>query len=166
MKKIFILVAFLSITGSAIAETTIQQIQSPIYTDEIGRSHFLGRGGYSSVRQGQMNGVQADFVNDAVNKYSVKKENVESEINSAKKDIETNVLDVIKEKPTVPVSSKTKATFNTEDRKMDASASFGQGATYLPSTGVTSSGVNASKTMYTDEIGRLHFFGKGNLIKE
>ena len=28
-----------------------------------------------------------------------------------------------------------------------------------------SSGVNASKTIYTDDLGRLHFFGKGNLIK-
>lgn len=162
MKKYLILFSImLSFTSSTIAETTIQQIQSPIYTDEIGRSHFLGRGGYSAVRQGQMNGVHADFVNDAVNNYSVKKEKIESEINTVKENTETNILDVIKEKPNVPVSSKTKASFNAEDRKMDASASFGQGATYLPS-----SGVNESKTMYTDEIGRLHFFGKGNIIKE
>jgi hypothetical protein len=44
---------------------------------------------------------------------------------------------------------------------MDASASFGNGATYLPGAGV-----NNSKTLYTDDIGRLHFFGKGNIIKE
>ena len=28
------------------------------------------------------------------------------------------------------------------------------------------SGVNSSKTMYKDGIGRLHFFGKGNIIKD
>lgn len=27
-------------------------------------------------------------------------------------------------------------------------------------------GVNESKTIYTDDLGRLHFFGKGNIIKE
>ena len=28
------------------------------------------------------------------------------------------------------------------------------------------SGVNDSKTIYTDDLGRLHFFGRGNLIRE
>ena len=168
MKKNLIILALiiLNFICTAQAETSIQQIQSPIYTDEIGRSHFLGRGGYSAVRQGQMNGIQADFVNDAVNNYSAKKENVNTEFNNTKQKVETNILNAIKENPTVPVSSKTKANFSSEERKMDASASFGKGATYLPSTGINSSGVNNSKTMYTDEIGRLHFFGKGNIIKE
>ena len=74
---------------------------------------------------------------------------------------QTDITDVIKERTDVPVSSRTKATFSTEGRTMDPSASFGQGATYLPT-----SGVNESKTIYTDDLGRLHFFGKGNLIKE
>ena len=74
---------------------------------------------------------------------------------------ETDRTNVIKERTDVPVSSKTKASFTAEDRKMDPSASFGRGATYL-----NTSGVNESKTIYKDDIGRLHFFGKGNLIKE
>ena len=45
---------------------------------------------------------------------------------------------------------------------MDASASFGQGATNLS----PNSGVNNSKTIYTDDLGRLHFFGKNNIIRE
>ena len=83
------------------------------------------------------------------------------EVKETMSEVETDITKVIKERENVPVSSKTKASFTAEDRKMDASASFGNGATFLPS-----SGVNESKTIYTDDIGRLHFFGKGNLIKE
>lgn len=170
MSKKYIIVALLALlsTGVVMANTTIQQIQSPIYTDDIGRSHFLGRGGYSSVRQTQMNQVQSDFVNDAVNNFTYKKQEVKQEVENSVEQVEnkvqevqTDITNVIKERADVPVSSRTKASFSAEQRQMDASASFGQGATYLPS-----SGVNESKTIYTDEIGRLHFFGKGNLIKE
>lgn len=144
-------VALLISTGIVMAETTIQQIQSPIYTDDIGRSHFLGRGGYSSVRHIEMGEAQAAAVNEVANTTKkIEKQNVDTDITS-----------VIKERTDVPVSSKTKVNFTSEDRKMDPSASFGQGATYLPT-----SGVNESKTIYTDDLGRLHFFGKGNLIKE
>lgn len=139
-------------TGFACAETTIQQIQSPIYTDEIGRSHFLGRGGYSTVRHIEMGGAYADAVNEVAN---------EARKPELKETVETDITNVIKERTDIPVSSKTKATFTTQNRTMDPSASFGQGATYLPS-----SGVNESKTIYTDDLGRLHFFGKGNIIKE
>ena len=95
-------------------------------------------------------------------KYKIKGGNIENETKNTIKSVETDITSVIKERTEVPVSAKTKATFSSEERKMDASASFGQGATNLPAR----SGVNSSKTMYTDEIGRLHFFGKGNIIKE
>ena len=180
-KKYFVLLAIIFVlSGSSVfAETTIQQIQSPIYTDEIGRSHFLGRGGYSTVRTMQMNEAQANFVNDADLKFSNKETEIKKTIDTSKeeaiikaeeaktkfetssKEVETDITKVIKDRTDVPVSSKTKASFTSEDRKMDPSATFGKGATYLPS-----SGVNESKTIYTDDIGRLHFFGKGNLIKE
>lgn len=158
-KKSFILLSILIMSASfAFAQTTtIEQIQSPIYTDDIGRSHFLGKGGYSSVRQTQMNQVQADFVNDAVNNFS----NSKQSIKQTTENIETDITKVIKEKENIPVSSKTRASFTVQDRQMDPSASFGHGATYLPT-----SGVNESKTIYTDDLGRLHFFGKGNLIRE
>ena len=151
--------------------TTVQQIQSPIYTDDIGRSHFLGRGGYSTVRHTQMQQEQSNFINDAVNEYSKIKKNAEKDAEEIKKirqeayaDLNKEVTDittVIKEKQEVPVSNKSKATFSAEQPKMDASASFGRGA-----TNIESSGVNNSKTMYKDDIGRLHFFGKGNIVKE
>ena len=168
------------IVGFAItASSAFAEVQSPIYTDEIGRSHFLGRGGYSTVRTMQMNEAQANFVNDADLKFSNKETEIKKTIDTSKeeaiikakeaktkfetssKEVETDITKVIKDRTDVPVSSKTKASFTSEDRKMDPSATFGKGATYLPS-----SGVNESKTIYTDDIGRLHFFGKGNLIKE
>jgi len=162
------LLALVFSAGVVMANTTVQQIQSPIYTDDIGRSHFLGRGGYSSVRHIDMGAAQADAINEVSRDMQKAEKEIKDSINTAKAEVEntintveTDITNVIKERPTVPVSSKTKASFTAEDRKMDASASFGRGATYLPS-----SGVNESKTMYTDDLGRLHFFGKGNLIKE
>ena len=156
-KTLIILMMLIASSSVVFADTTIQQIQSPIYTDDIGRSHFLGRGGYSSMRHIDMGAAQAD----AINEVSKDMQRVQNEIKQTTNEVETDITNVIKEKTDVPVSSKTKASFTTEDRKMDASASFGRGATYLPS-----SGVNESKTIYTDDLGRLHFFGKGNLIKE
>ena len=158
-KKSFILLAFtLLISANLVsAETTIQQIQSPIYTDDIGRAHFLGKGGYSSVRHIDMGAAQAD----AINEVSKDMQKASDEIKKTVDAVETDITQVIKEKNEVPVANKAKASFSTEDRQMDPSATFGRGATYLPS-----SGVNNSKTIYTDDIGRLHFFGKGNLIKE
>lgn len=159
IKKSFILLAFtLLISANLVsAETTIQQIQSPIYTDDIGRAHFLGKGGYSSVRHVDMGAAQAD----AINEVSKDMQKASDEIKKTVDAVETDITKVIKEKNEVPVASKSKASFSTEDRQMDPSATFGRGATYLPS-----SGVNNSKTIYTDDIGRLHFFGKGNLIKD
>ena len=147
-------IAILLSTSIVMAETTIQQIQSPIYTDDIGRSHFLGRGGYSSVRSLQM----GESYNSVINEVG---QNAKQVNDTIKENVETDITNVIKERNDVPVASKTKASFSTQERQMDPSASFGQGATYLPT-----SGVNESKTIYTDDIGRLHFFGKGNIIRE
>lgn len=166
MKKISIILGILCLMLGV--NGVFAEIQSPIYTDEIGRSHFLGRGGYSTVRQINMQGMEANAVNDAINCHSNKMtkevENVENEIvkdiEEAKKGLETDITSVLKENTTVPVSSKGKATFTPEKRKLDASAPFGHGMTNL------NSGVNESKTIYTDDLGRLHFFGRANQIKE
>lgn len=155
-KKYLFALSLALIMGST---AVMAEIQSPIYTDDIGRSHFLGRGGYSSVRQIQMGEAQAGFVNDAVDKYSnVKKETVEK-AEEVEKQVETDITTVIKEKQELPVARQ-KATFSSERRQMDPSAPYGYGNTYIPS------GVNESKTLYTDELGRLHFFGRANKITE
>ena len=94
-------------TGVAFAETTIQQIQSPIYTDDIGRSHFLGRGGYSSVRHIDMGAAQAD----AINEVSRDMQKVQKEVKETVNQVETDITNVIKERTDIPVSSKTRASF-------------------------------------------------------
>ena len=162
-------VSMMIVTGCVFATNiAFAEIQSPIYTDEIGRSHFLGKGGYSTVRQINMQGIEAGAINDAVNYHTNKMtkevESVESEltkdIEDTKKAVTDDITSVIREKQTVPVSSRSKSTYTPEQRKMDASAPFGYGMTNI------NSGVNESKTMYTDEIGRIHFFGRANQIRE
>lgn len=160
LKKFMILTLLYTIISMnlANAESANIQIQSPIYTDEIGRSHFLGRGGYSSIRPMQM----GETYSSAINEVTYDKTKPENKVKQPDSDFNIDITKVIKEKTEIPVVSKTKVSTTSEERKMDASASFGQGATNLSPT----SGVNNAKTIYTDDIGRLHFFGKGNIIKE
>lgn len=157
-KKIFLSLLITSISAPVIfANTAIQQIQSPIYVDDMGRSHFLGRGGYSSVRSMQM----GDAYSSAINEVTFDTPKTEKKLESTN-NTNFDITNVIEEKTEVPVTSKTKVSTSSEERRMDASASFGQGATNLS----PNSGVNNSKTIYTDDLGRLHFFGKGNIIRE
>lgn len=146
-----IIATILLTTGISVAD-----VQSPIYTDDVGRSHFLGRGGYSTTRQVQMDATQADIVNQTVNELS--KNNETSVINNP---TEKKITDVIKEKDVVPASSRSKMTITPEQRRMDASAPYGYGM-----TDIRPAGVNESKTIYTDDIGRLHFFGRANQFKD
>lgn len=154
-KKYFVslgvIATILLTTGISVAD-----VQSPIYTDDVGRSHFLGRGGYSTTRQVQMDATQADIVNQTVNELS--KNNETSVINNP---TEKKITDVIKEKDVVPASSRSKMTITPEQRRMDASAPYGYGM-----TDIRPAGVNESKTIYTDDIGRLHFFGRANQFKD
>ena len=154
--------------------TTISYANSTIYTDDVGRMHFMGKGGYSGVRNLQMQEMQAGAVNQAAQDFSRTQREVENniretqnEINNSYNKTERNVLDVIKAPETKPASSF-KSSYTSEQRKMDASSPYGYGNTNLPDKKVrdAGSGVNGSKTMYTDDIGRLHFFGKGNIIRE
>ena len=146
-----IIATILLTTGISVAD-----VQSPIYTDDVGRSHFLGRGGYSTTRQVQMDATQADIVNQTVNELS--KNNETSVINNP---TDKKITDVIKEKDVVPASSRSKMTITPEQRRMDASAPYGYGM-----TDIRPAGVNESKTIYTDDIGRLHFFGRANQFKD
>ena len=158
-KKYLTILSVLIVTSNV----AFADVQSPIYTDDIGRAHFLGRGGYSTVRQMNMQGIEAGAINDATIKYSQKKQEVKNDVDDAVNYVQTtekNITDVIKERTDVPVSSSKKATFSSEQRKMDASAPYGYGMTNIDA------GVNESKTIYKDNLGRLHFFGKANLIKE
>ena len=178
MAKYFIIALFAGLMISQAVSAEVYQTQSPIYTDEIGRSHFLGKGGYSSVRHIQMGEAQNAAINDV--QYNTKKQEIIDKANEVAKQTEEKIEDmksfstqeakkydakdvdipsVITEKTTVPAASH-KSSFTYEKGKMDASLHGGYGGTAIPS------GVNDSKTMYRDDLGRLHFFGKGNIIKD
>ena len=154
--------------------TTASYANSTIYTDDVGRMHFMGKGGYSGVRNLQMQEMQAGAVNQAAQEISRTQREVEERIIETQQEAanqysrqEKNVLDVIKEKDVKPTGSF-KSTYTPEQRKMDATSPYGYGSTNIHDKKVrdAASGVNNSKTMYTDDIGRIHFFGKGNIIKE
>lgn len=192
MAKRSISLAILSaiILTTATVSAEVIQTQSPIYKDDIGRMHFMGKGGYSSIRPMQMGEAYSGAVNEAVDKYSNAKSELEAQAKQAKEDAqkaaadaekraeqiqrevedgfefttskakqaETDITNVIKEKPVVPASSF-KSSYSAQKAPLDASRHQGYN-TNIPA------GVNDSKTIYTDELGRLHFFGKGNIIKE
>ena len=177
MQKHFIFTLMLSLAiSTTIASAEVIQTQSPIYTDDIGRSHFLGRGGYSSVRHVQMGEAMNSAINSVQYKnaqYQNQKEDIINEVEEKIDDVQSftsreaekarnvdfDITNVIKEKPVTPVSNY-KSTMSFEKGKMDASLHGGMGGTELPS------GVNESKTIYKDDLGRLHFFGKANIIRE
>ena len=151
------LVAILASVSSAFAT------DSTIYTDNLGRMHFMGKGGYSGVRHLQMGEMQAGAINDAVEQHSTKKEEikeaVEEKVTKEIEKTETDITSVIKEKPVVPAAAH-KSTFSYQKGGMDPSNPYGFAGTNIPA------GVNESKTIYTDGLGRLHFFGKANQIKD
>lgn len=156
----------LYLISTMIMATLSVNANSTIYTDDLGRMHFMGKGGYSGVRQMQNGEMQAGAINDAVEKYSktevkvdTKKKEVVEAVEKTNEKAEQKITDVIKEKPVVPAASY-KSSYSYEKGKMDASNPYGFAGTNIPS------GVNDSKTIYTDELGRLHFFGKGNVVKE
>lgn len=147
------LVAILASVSSAFAT------DSTIYTDNLGRMHFMGKGGYSGVRQMQMGEMQAGAVNDAVEKLSRETNEVSEQVEETIKKTETDITSVIKEKPSITPATY-KSTYSYQKGGMDASNPYGYAGTNIPA------GVNDSKTIYTDGLGRLHFFGKDSQIKD
>lgn len=181
LKKYFILLGLI-ISFNSVVFAEIFETQSPIYTDGMGRMHFMGKGGYSSVRSMQMGETYSNAVNDAVNQYTkpqseaskrveeIKKQSqedfefskneIKKEINEIKqyKNDEPDITKVIKESPNNKASSY-KSSYTSTKEPLDATYHKGY-STNIPS------GVNNSKTIYTDDLGRIHFFGKANQIKE
>ena len=172
MKKYFIA---LGLVIAAVYSMSAAFAEDVIYTDDLGRMHFLGRGGYSSVRKIQMDEVQSNVVNDAVNKYSNEEDSVFKPLNPESGEVPASVQetapasdvqpaadekqipelkDVIKEKPTVN-SSKHKSSFTFKKGTMDASNPYSYGSTNIP-----------DKTRYEKdkedfEAQKARFFGAG-----
>lgn len=167
-KKSFITLGLLALMSCSVSSVFADDV---IYTDDLGRMHFLGRGGYSSVRKIQMDEAQAGVVNDAVNKYSAPEENVfrpldaessnevpasvqKESIPPADDDAAPALRDVIKEKPTVN-NAKHKSSFTFKKGTMDASNPYSYGSTNIP-----------DKTRYEKdkedfEAQKARFFGAG-----
>lgn len=160
-----------------------------IYTDDLGRMHFLGRGGYSSVRKIQMDEAQAGVVNDAVNKYSAPSEEsvfkpldsesskevpaaiqqkeeavppADAQIQPPVKEEATAapaLRDAIQEKQTVN-KAKHKSSFTFKKGTMDASNPYSYGSTNIP-----------DKTRYEKdkedfEAQKARFFGEPGMYRE
>lgn len=135
------------ISAGSVDNNTIM-IQNPVYVDDIGRSHFLSRGGYSRVRKLQNGQAYNDTINDASEKFN-------------------------DEAKTVQVNTYEKKVSNVIGEPEEDAFSFGSTSSYYEkvknhydTSSDYPSGVNASKTIYTDGIGRQHFFGKANIIKK
>ena len=155
MKKYFIALGLIVAASCSIASAFAEDV---IYTDELGRMHFLGRGGYSSVRKIQMDEAQAGVVNDAVNKYSAPQESVFKPLETeSQKEVPASLQtepakaeeavpqvqpastdepvpelrDVIKEKTTAP-AAKHKSSFTFKKGTMDASNPYSYGSTNIP----------------------------------
>ena len=107
----------------------------------------IGESSYSTNRTLRMERAQSNAVNDAMMEFG-QEENGEK-----------NVTDVVKRSSLETPAPSFKSSFSNTEERTDASGRYGFDA-YNPS------GVNDSKTIYTDDLGRLHFFGKANLIKE
>lgn len=117
-----------------------------------------GFAGYNNFSNGA---AEADAINKP-QKMFIEKKSVESSAESAEaasyenevtnnKSSEKSVSDIIRDYDEAPNAGyKTKYTYIEKDM-----------SDYNPYTG-NGSGVNDSKSIYTDGLGRLHFFGKGS----
>jgi len=107
-------------------------------------SDALFGGGYSGVRQIENQAQYSDAIKDYGNKID---ETAKEAKRSAKKtytETEKNISNVVGN----PYANPT-------DKDYD----------YNPYVGADS-GVNNTKTIYTDDLGRMHFFGKANRFKD
>lgn len=151
--KRFLLLSFLLI--GFVATTGIVMAHSTIYVDEIGRLHFLGKDPGSKANYAQEignfdNPSQKDLTNIIYKnpEQTTKDEQpVNNEVNK-----KNNTDNSIKE-------SKAKSTYTYKKGSIDPSNPYSYGNTNIDA------GVNETKSIYTDEIGRQHFLGKDNVKK-
>ncbi len=181
-KKSFIIFGLVAMMSCSISSVFAEDV---IYTDDLGRMHFLGRGGYSSVRKIQMDEAQAGVVNDAVNKYSAPEEEsvfkpldsdssgevpaavqqkepvspADAQVQPPATEEASALRDVIKEKQTVNKSSH-KSSFTFKKGTMDASNPYSYGSTNIP-----------DKTRYEKdkedfETQKARFFGEQGIYQK
>lgn len=158
-KKLFISLGFLA---AFCASTICAMAHSTIYVDEIGRLHFLGKdpgskANYTQQLENFNNPQQKDltniiYKNQQTQEKSVK--NIENTVGETGRKIEETKVNSVEH------TNKSKGSFTYNKGSMDASNPYSFGNTNIER------GVNSSKTIYTDDLGRKHFFNKANQIKE
>lgn len=152
MKRLMLL-SFLAI-GFA-TTTSIVMAHSTIYVDEIGRLHFLGKDPGSKANYAQEignfdNPEQKELTNIIYknpNQTTKEEQPVNNELNR-KNDTDNSAK-----------GNKSKSTYTYKKGSIDPSNPYSYGNTNIDA------GVNESKSIYTDEIGRQHFLGKDNIKK-
>ncbi len=148
--------------------------ESTIYTDDIGRMHFMGKeAGYSGMPAMRGQQAQTKMINETAKEFSKEQQQEFSrqkeELSRQQKEViqeqqnytnktQRNILDVIEESKGTTPKSQHKSVYTGEKEALDASNPYGY------STNIKN-GVNDAKTIYTDDIGRLHFFGKDSKVK-
>ena len=108
------------------------------FNDGLGRTHFFGNGGYSPMTNMQYGEAESNMINNYDFTTESKKNN-------------RNIIFKDNDDATIPASSR--QTYNYKSKNYDDD--------YLEG-----SSVNDSKSIYTDTLGRLHFFGKDSKIKK
>ena len=146
MKKSLILTAaalFVLTTGTAMADFNYHT-QSPLYTNQLGSDSFLGVGGYSRNHDNGTGEMNAAAVEKTAKKWAHE--------DKTEQDVIIKKPELNAESRFVPVSSENGYAYEQDDVGfINGYADGGQ------------QGVNETKTIYTDGVGRLHFFGKGSM---
>lgn len=158
-KKLFISLGFLAVFS---ASTICAMAHSTIYVDEIGRLHFLGKDPGSKAnytqQMGNFNNPEQKDLTNIIYKNEQNQEqavkNIENTVDETKKQAEETKVNSVEH------TNKSKGSFTFSKGSMDASNPYTYGNTNIER------GVNNSKTIYTDDLGRKHFFNKANQIKE
>ena len=147
MKKslIFAVAALFVLTTSTAMADFNYHTQSPLYTNQLGSDSFLGVGGYSRNHDNGTGETSAKAVNKTAKDWAKE--------DKAEEDVVIKKSEPDSVRKFVPTSSSENGYAYEQD---DAGFIYG----YAEGG---QQGVNETKTIYTDGVGRLHFFGKGSM---
>lgn len=159
-KKLFVTLSLIGLTSAFMAQA---MAEPTIYTDGIGRLHFLGKDPGSAKR---LDAAEANkFANPAqmefTNTIYKGTQTAESEtVTTQTVSNDSDAADKAETKVSTKRENKSKGAFTFNKGAMDASDPYTYGNTNISTPAVENKTNN--KKIYTDELGREHFFGKTN----
>lgn len=159
-KKFFVALGLIAFTSAFMAQA---MAEPTIYTDGIGRLHFLGKDPGSARRldpaeaNKYANPAQMEFTN-TIFKGGETTETVTTQTVSDN----SEVTSTSETKVSTKRENKSKGAFTFNKGSMDASDPYTFGNTNLTTPAPTVQSTSNAKKIYTDELGREHFFGKTN----